>query len=55
MVYKVTAITSKGELSVEVEGSSKFQILDLAQHYFRKAFGEEFEMTWEKQIGGTQK
>ena len=50
MTYKVTAITPKGNLSIEVEGNSKFQILDLARHYFRKAFGEDFEMTWEEQI-----
>ena len=48
MIYKVTAITPKGNLSVEVEGTSKFQILDLAQHYFRRAFGEDFKMTWEE-------
>ena len=40
MTYKVTAITP---------GESKFLILDLAQHYFRRAFGEDFEMTWEEQ------
>ena len=49
MTYKVTAITSKGKLSVEVEGNSKFQILDLARHYFRRAFGDDFKMTWEEQ------
>ena len=48
MTYKVTAITPKGKLSVEVEGESKFLILDLARHYFRKAFSEDFEMTWRK-------
>ena len=49
MVYKVTAVTPKGKLSVEVEGESKFLILDLARHYFSKAFGDDFEMTWEEQ------
>ena len=48
MTYKVTAITPKGKLSVEVEGNSKFLILDLARHYFSKAFGEDFEMIWEE-------
>ena len=48
MTYKVTAITPKGKLSVEVEGESKFLILDLARHYFRRAFGNDFEMTWEE-------
>ena len=49
MIYKVTAITPRGKLSVEVEGESKFQMLDLARHYFRKSFGDDFEMTWEEQ------
>ena len=49
MTYKVTAITPKGNLSVEVEGKSKFLILDLARHYFRRAFGEDFKMIWEEQ------
>ena len=48
MTYKVTAKTPKGNLSVEVEGESKFKCLDLAQHYFRAAFGEDFEMSWEE-------
>ena len=48
MTYKVTAKTSKGNLTVEVEGTSKFLCLDLAQHYFRAAFGDDFEMSWEK-------
>ena len=48
MIYKVTAKTSKGNLSVEVEGDSKFLILDLAKHYFRAAFGDDFEMSWEE-------
>lgn len=46
MTYKVTAKTPKGNLTVEVEGASKFEILDLARHYFRRAFSENFEMTW---------
>ena len=49
MTYKVTATTPKGKLSVEVEGNSKFLILDLAKHYFRAAFGDNFIMTWEEQ------
>ena len=48
MTYKVTAKTSKGNLSVEVEGESKFLCLDLAQHYFIAAFGDDFEMSWEE-------
>ena len=48
MTYKVTAITHKCRLSVEVDGESKFLILDLARHYFRRAFGDDFEMTWEE-------
>lgn len=48
MIYKVTAKTPKGNLTVEVEGESKFKILDLAQHYFRSAFGDDFTMTWEE-------
>ena len=47
MTYKITAHTSKGNLTVEVEGKSKLLALDLAQHYFRAAFGDDFEMTWE--------
>ena len=41
MTYKVTAKTPKGNLSVEVEGESKFKCLDLARHFFRRAFGED--------------
>ena len=41
MTFKVTARTPKGNLSVEVEGESKFLCLDLARHYFRKVFGED--------------
>ena len=48
MTYKVTAKTPKGNLTVEVEGKSRFLCLDLAQHYFRAAFGEDFEMFWEE-------
>ena len=48
MIYKVTAKTSKGNLTVEVESDSKFKALDLAQHYFRAVFGDNFEMTWEE-------
>lgn len=48
MIYKVTAKTSKGNLTVEVESDSKFKALDLVQHYFRAAFGDNFEMTWEE-------
>ena len=48
MVYKVTAKTPKGNLSVEVEGESRFCCLDLARHYFRAAFGDDFEMSWEE-------
>ena len=47
MTYKITAYTSKGNLTVEVEGESKFLALDLAQHYFRAAFGDDFTMTHE--------
>ena len=49
MIYKVTAITPKGNLTVKVEGESKFLILDLAKHYFIAAFGDGFKMTWEEQ------
>ena len=52
MTYKVTAKTPKGNLTVEVEGDSKFKCLDLAQHYFRAAFGDDFEMSWEAQNNG---
>lgn len=45
MTYKITAHTSTGNLTVEVEGKSKFLALDLAQHYFRAAFGDDFTMT----------
>ena len=51
MTYKVTAKTSKGNLTVEVEGESRFLCIDLARHYFRKAFGEELadnDIWWEK-------
>lgn len=48
MTYKVTAHTPKGNLTVEVEGTSKFSCLDLARHYFRAAFGDDFNMTWEE-------
>ena len=48
MIYKVTAQTSKGNLTVEVEGNSRFAILDLARHYFRVAFGDDFTMIWEE-------
>lgn len=49
MTYKVTAKTPKGNLTVEVEGDSRFCCLDLAKHYFRAAFGDDFEMSWEEQ------
>ena len=45
MTYKITAHTSKGNLTVEVESESKFLALDLVQHYFRAAFGDDFAMT----------
>lgn len=48
MTYRVRAETPKGNLIVFVEGDSRFQCLDLAQHYFRAAFGENFEMWWEE-------
>jgi hypothetical protein len=48
MIYKVTARTPKGNLTVEVEGESKFKCLDLAAHYFRTAFGEDVELWWEE-------
>ena len=48
MTYKVTAKTPKGNLTVEVEGESKFQCLDLAAHYFRTAFGEDVELWWKE-------
>jgi hypothetical protein len=41
MIYKVTARTPKGNLSVEVEGESRYRCLDLATHYFRAVFGED--------------
>lgn len=41
MIYKVTARTPKGTLSVEVEGESRYKCIDLATHYFRKVFGED--------------
>lgn len=47
MTYKITAYTSKGNLTVEVEGESKYLALGLAQHYFRAAFGDDFTMTHE--------
>jgi hypothetical protein len=48
MTYKVTAKTPKGNLTVEVEGESKFCCLDLAAHYFRTAFGEDVELWWKE-------
>lgn len=45
MTYKITAHTLKGNLTVEVESESKFLALDLVQHYFRAAFGDDFAMT----------
>ena len=55
MIYKVTAKTPKGNLTVEVEGESKFRCLDLAQHYFRKAFGEDLADNdiWWKEVTDT--
>lgn len=47
MTYKITAHTSKGNLTVEVESESKFLALDLAQHYSRAAFGDDFTITHE--------
>lgn len=48
MIYRVTAETPKGNITVEVEGVSKFCCLDLAQHYFRAAFGENVELWWKE-------
>lgn len=48
MTYKVTAYTPEGNLTVEVEGKSKFLCIDLARHYFRAAFGEDVELSWKK-------
>lgn len=55
MTYKVTAHTPKGNLTVEVEGESKFLCLDLARHYFRAAFGEDVDNDiWWKEVEDTE-
>ena len=55
MIYKVTARTPKGTLSVEVEGTSRYRCLELATRYFRKAFGEDLADNdiWWKEVTNT--
>lgn len=55
MIYKVTARLPGGNLSVEVEGESRYQCLNLAQHYFRRAFCEDLADNdiWWKEVTDT--
>lgn len=52
MTFQVTATLPEGQLTVFVESESKFKCLDLARHYFRKAFGEDVDLSWKEVNSG---